>query len=71
MQYVQPQKASYVIKVLRAWDYFNDLFDSMPNRINATVDAKGFLVIFYIKGFFSFVLMVQILYFTILFLYIL
>ena len=35
--------------VLRAWedlatdtDYFNTLYDSMPNRINATVDAEGF-----------------------------
>ena len=35
--------------VLRAWedlatdtDYFNALYDSMPNRINATVDAEGF-----------------------------
>ena len=23
-------------------DYFNALYDSMPNRINATVDAEGF-----------------------------
>ena len=35
--------------VLRAWedlandtDYFNDLYDSMPNRINTTVDTEGF-----------------------------
>ena len=37
--------------VLPAWedlatdtDYFNAFYDSMPNRINATVDAEGFRI---------------------------